>query len=689
MADPPRPTGTAPPGDGVEALLAEYEPEKPARRLSGLPKLLVSAAGVALSCYAIWWVLDPQPALRYRMTFLAVALAMTFLVYRPWPRRREARPEEAAGDGGPAGGGDPDQGRPADNPGVLDWALALAAAAVIAWPLFEFDEFVRRAVRPTPTDVALGVAAVVLVLEATRRTVGWVLPAVCLAFLAYAYYGNLIPVGYSLGHVGYDVDRLVGQTFMGVEGIFGVPLDVAATYIVLFTIYGAVLDYSGAGRYFIDVSFAAFGTSAAAPARTVTLAGFLLGTVSGSGVATTVTLGSVAWPVLRRAGYPRDQGGGVLAAAGIGAILSPPTLGAAAFIIAEFLNVSYLKVLLFATIPTVLYYLGVVLAIEADSRRFRTRAVSVETPPLGRLLRRWGYHFSSLFLIVVLMAFGLSPFRAVLYATVAAFLLSFLDRSTRMTPRRVWDALAAGATGVLPVAATTAAAGIIVAVVTLTGLGLKVSSIIVDLAAGRLLLAALYSAVAVLVLGLAVPVTASFIIAAVIIGPALTTLGVEPFAAYMFIFYYAVLSEVSPPTALSAVAAAAITGGNAFRTMLLTWRYTLPAFLVPFAFVLSPRGEALLLQAPAADVLLTLAVSTVAVAALAVATGGWLAGPAVRALAGLAALLLLYLEARAIAAGLAMAAAAVAAQLLARRGAPAAAGAAEAADDTLEARRHP
>jgi TRAP-type uncharacterized transport system fused permease subunit len=163
------------------------------------------------------------------------------------------------------------------------------------------------------------------------------------------------------------VDRLVGQAFMGVEGIFGVPLDVAAAYIVLFTIYGAVLEYSGTGRYFIDVSFAAFGRSAAAPARTVTLAGFLLGTVSGSGVATTVTLGSVAWPVLRRAGYPRDQGGGILAASGIGAILSPPTLGAAAFIIAEFLNVSYLKVLLFATIPTLLYYLGIVLAIEAAS----------------------------------------------------------------------------------------------------------------------------------------------------------------------------------------------------------------------------------------------------------------------------------------------------------------------------------
>jgi TRAP-type uncharacterized transport system fused permease subunit len=261
------------------------------------------------------------------------------------------------------------------------------------------------------------------------------------------------------------------------------------------------------------------------------------------------------------------------------------------------------------------------------------------------------------------------------------------------------------------VAATTAAAGIIVAVVTLTGLGLKVSSIIVDLAGGRLALAALYSAIAVLVLGLAVPVTASFIIAAVIIGPALTTLGVEPFAAYMFIFYYAVLSEVSPPTALSAVAAAAITGGNAFRTMMLTWRYTLPAFLVPFAFVLSPRGEALLLEGPAGTILLALAVSVVAVAALAVATGAWLVGPAgwpERVLAGLAAVLLLYLEPGSIAAGLALAAAAVAVHLLTRRRRAAAPGGAAPAgeagtpagedaklgrpdetDETTEARRQP
>ena len=298
-----------------------------------------------------------------------------------------------------------------------------------------------------------------LILEATRRTVGWVLPAIVLGFVAYAYLGGLIPDSLGLAHKGYGVDRIVGQGYMGLEGVFGIPLDVAATYIVLFTIYGAVLEYSGAARFFVEISYAAFGRSRTGPGRTTTLAGFLLGTVSGSGVATTVTLGSVTWPLLRRAGYPKNEGGGVLAAAGIGAILSPPTLGAAAFIIAEFLEISYLQVLVYALVPTFLYYLGILLAIEADTRRFKVEGLEMDTPGFWRLLARWGYHFSSLILIVILLALNFSPFRAVVFATVLAFLLSFLDKRDRMGPRKVWDALVAGARGVLPIAATTARGG--------------------------------------------------------------------------------------------------------------------------------------------------------------------------------------------------------------------------------------
>ena len=631
-------------------LLEEFESERPGRHLSGITGAVVAVGCAGLSIFAISWVVNPLEAGVYRPAFLAIALFLTFLVFGA-KGNRDSRPT------------------------VADWTLAILSLVAAGYASVTSDELFRHAADPTTVDLIFGIATILLVLEATRRTVGWILPAICIAFLAYAYLGGLIPEATRLGHKGYGLDRIIGQTYLGLEGIFGIPLDVAATYIVLFAVYGAVLEYSGASRFFVELSHAAFGGSATGPGRTTTLAGFLLGTVSGSGVATTVTLGSVSWPLLRRAGYPKDEGGGILAAAGIGAILSPPTLGAAAFIIAELLEISYLEVLVYALVPSLLYYLGILLAIEADARKHGVKGIDLKTSGFWRLLARSGYHFASLVLIVVLLGIGISPFRAVLYATVLAFLLSFLDRRDRMGPRRVGEALVAGARGVLPIAATTAAAGIMVAVISLTGLGLELSSIIVDAAGGSLALTAVFSAIAVLILGLAIPVTASFIIAAVVIAPALVALGVEDFAAYMFVFYYAVLSEVSPPTALSAFAAAAITGGDGMRTMMLTCRYTLPAFLVPFAFVLSPNGEGLLLEGNVGTALLVIAVSAVAVAALAIALGGWLRGPAgppVRVLAAAAGLALLYLEPLWVGIGLVLLAAAVALQLASRAVRPAA-----------------
>jgi TRAP-type uncharacterized transport system fused permease subunit len=265
------------------------------------------------------------------------------------------------------------------------------------------------------------------------------------------------------------------------------------------------------------------------------------------------------------------------------------------------------------------------------------------------LTRKFGYHFTSLFAIAALMVAGFTAFRAVFWATVLAIALSFLRRETALVPRRLLHALETGAHGVLAVAATTATAGIIVGVVTLTGLGLKIAGIIVTLAGGQLLLTVIYAAIAVWLLGLAVPVTASYIIAAVMVAPALINVGVAPVAAHMFIFYYAVLSEVSPPTALSPFAAAAITGANPFRTMMLTWKYTLPAFLVPFVFTLSREGMGVLLQSSVTDVVTTSATAAFGVGALAIGAGGWLktrANIAERLASTCAGLLLLYPSAR-------------------------------------------
>ena len=315
-----------------------------------------------------------------------------------------------------------------------------------------------------------------------------------------------------------------------------------------------------------------------------------------------------------------------------------------------------------ATIPTLLYYASAFLMIEADSRRLGTRPVDEDLPSLWTLTRRYGYHFLSLVSVAALMVIGMSAFRAVFWATLLAMATSFVQRDTALRPRRLAEAFAAGGRGVLPVAATTATAGIIVGVVTLTGLGLKVAGLIVTLAGGHVFLTVLYGALAVWMLGLAVPVTASYIIAAVMVAPAMIDVGIPPVAAHMFIFYYAVLSEVSPPTALAPFAAAALTGGNPFTTMMLTWKYTLPAFLVPFVFTLDPRGMGVLLQAPVADVAWTSVTAALGVVALAMAFGGWIRRPASRSerlIAGVGGALLFYPSAASDVAGLALATVAV------------------------------
>ena len=585
------------------ALRDDPDAEVPTRQLSGFPARLVTALAAGLSLYALYWVVGIVQPQIYRVSFLLVTLVLTFVLYPAVPAWR---------------------GRVA----ALDWALAAVSVLVLAWPIFDFDQFVYRAATPSGLDILFGTITTLLVMEATRRTVGWILPATAVAFLLYGYYGPVLELmGLDIfAHRGYSIERLVGTLYMTLEGIFGVPLNVASSYIVLFTIFGAMLQHSGAGQFFITWTMSAFGrsSSGAGPGRTVTMSGFLLGTVSGSGVATTVTLGAVAWPMLRRAGFSPEIGGGILSASGIGAILAPPTMGAAAFLIAEFLQITYLQVIAMAIVPAVLYYLSIVLMIEADARRLGTKAVEVDLPSVWTLTRQSGYQFLPLVSIVFLLVSGMTPFRAVFLATMFAIVLSFVRRETALWPSRLTTALETGGRAVLAVAATTATAGVIVGVVTLTGLGLKISSIIVDLAGGNLFLTVLYAAVAVWMLGLAVPVTASYIIAAVMIAPALTLVGVPDVAAHMFIFYYAVLSEVSPPTALSPFAAAAITGGNPFKTMMLTWKYTLPAFLVPFAFTLSPEGLGVLLQAPLGDIARTVLTAAVGILALAMGLGGWL-----------------------------------------------------------------
>ncbi|HVY58312.1 MAG TPA: TRAP transporter fused permease subunit [Xanthobacteraceae bacterium] len=575
--------------------------EGAANRLSGWAGTITTAIAVAMTLFHLYAAYEIVPTQPLRYTHVAFVLVLSFLLF-PLAMRFRNR--------------------------IRWWDVipAVAAVAILGYALWGGDDFTDRAAVPDRLDVVLGLIFIVLVLEAARRTTGPIMPIVALLFIAYAMLGPDLPPPWT--HRGYDISRLVGHLFITLEGIFGVAVDVSATLIIMFTIYGAVLQHSGAGKFFIDFSLAVMGNKPSSAGRAVVASSFLLGGPSGSGVATTVMIGTVAAPMLAKAGFEKNAAGGLLAAGGLGAILSPPVLGAAAFLIAEFLKISYLDVIWMATIPTCLYYFALLIMVELDSLRFGAHDVVFRQElTLWEMTRRYGFHFVSLVAVVVFMVIGYSPMLSVFYSTVLAFAMSFLNRETALFPKKLVRALADGSIGVLSAATTCASAGVIVGVVTLTGLGLKFSSIVIDYAGGSLLLTAIYTALIVWVIGLAVPVTASYIICAVIAAPALIKLGVPDYAAHMFIFYYAVLSEVSPPTALSPFAAAAITGGDPYVTTMQAWKYTLPAFLVPFVFVLDPRGAGLLLKIPSGgsvlDIVWITAITAAGLAALAAAAQNW------------------------------------------------------------------
>ena len=595
--------------------------EGAANKLKGWLGIFVVAVAFAMSAFHLYTAYAIVPTQTLRPVHVGFVLFLSFLVFPLHPRFRHR---------------------------VMwwDWLAAALAIAIVVYLIQGGDDFTDRNTSPLPWDIAFGIALIALVLEAMRRCTGWIMPIITLAFIAYALFGPHLPAPWT--HKGYEIGRLVGVMYMTLEGIYGVAIDVSSSLIILFTIFGAFLQQSGAGKFYIDFSFSAMGGKPTGAGRTVVLASFLLGGPSGSGVATTVTLGAVAYPMLAKVGYEKNAAGGLLAAGGLGAIISPPVLGAAAFLIAEFLKISYLDVLLMAVIPTLLFYLALFLMVEIDARKYGMGHVAVDkVDSVWHLARNYWFHFLSLVSIVAFMMWGFSPVLSVFWATVVSFATSFLRRDTALisydlfTGKGSWvknvfqspfvKAMEGGSLSMLNVAATCAGAGIIVGVVTLTGLGLKFSSIVIDYAGGSLLLTAIFTALVVWIVGLAVPVTASYIICAVIAAPALIKLGVPDFAAHMFIFYYAVLSEVSPPTALSPFAAAAITGGDPYKTTLQCWKYTVPAFLVPFMFVLAPEGQGLLLMGSTkalaaangwsiAEVTLTAAAG---IAALAAGFQGW------------------------------------------------------------------
>ena len=494
----------------LEALAADSE-QGVTRRLTGWESWLASALCASLSLYALYWTQFAINTSVYRATFLGIVLAAAFVIF-PIHRKLTGRHLR-----------------------LLD-AVLIALSVITIWYFVSHLEATKtRATAPLQIEIWLGGALMLLVLEATRRATGWALPLIAIGFLVYGYFGPYMPEPFN--HRGFSIARIVGQNYLTLEGLFSTPMDVAATFIIVFALYGAVLDRGGAGRFFIDWAFALFGKrpSAAAPGRAVVASGFLLGTVSGSGIATTVTLSSLSWPLLKRSGYTPTVAGGLTSAAGIGATLSPPTLGAAAFIIAEYLEIDYVDVLIMAAIPTVLYYLSCWFMVEGDARKLGVTPVRTSDESLWGLTTRKGYHFISLAAIAVLLATGMSAFLAVFWSIIIAFALSMIRAEDRLLapygaiaglavfalawalgvrlsvsaylglmagggvtlllhalgndpdragPRLV-DTFVEGGKSCVGIAATCATAGIIVSIINLSGLGLKLSGVIVDIGGGN------------------------------------------------------------------------------------------------------------------------------------------------------------------------------------------------------------
>ncbi len=510
----------------------------------------------------------------------------------------------------------------------LDIGLAVLGVATIAYAFLDLDSFVRRSTLPEPIDFWLGLAALLLVVELSRRIVGTTFTLVLVGFLLYVYLGRYIPG--PLSHKGYELDRIVGHMYMTLEGMFGVPLAVSVSFVTLFVVYGTFMDAAGAGTFWLELSLAIMGRSPASAGRGAVITTALLGGPQGSGVATTMSVTPVMWPILKKAGYSPDMAAGLISAGGIGAVLSPPLMGAAAFLIMQFLGVSFWDVVVMVTIPTLLYYIGTFFVVELEARKCAFKPPDMPHKTAFRVLRERGHHLISLIALVILLAMGRSPEDSAIWAILVVIATSFLskDRSEWLTPRRLWDAVVEGAANMLPVAALLAAAGVIVGTFSLTGLGLKISSLIMSLSGGSPLMALFLAMVASFVIGLSLPITATYIMTVVMVAPALVKVGMPVHVAHLLSFYFAVLSEVSPPVGLSPSAAAAVTGGNPFGSMMQAWKYSLPAFLVPFLFSASPEGANLLIVGATASGLIQASInSCAALAFLSIAIVGHFGKP--------------------------------------------------------------
>jgi TRAP transporter 4TM/12TM fusion protein len=533
----------------------------------GIVRLIAGAIGVAMSLYHLWAIAfgAPEP-LFFRGTHLLFAMVLIFLWYRG-------------------------SGKTEGAPSPLDYALVVGSAACVLYLFVNYDYITTRIYYVddlTPADMVLGTLLVLLVLEGTRRIIGWALPLTAIAFLVYALLiARVEPM------------RLLDQLFMTTEGIFGIPLSVSAAYVLVFVLFGSFMERTGTGQLFMDFAMALTGHTAGGPGKVSVVSSSLFGTISGSAVANVMVDGPISIPLMKRTGFPPHFAAGVEAVASTGGQIMPPIMGAAAFVMAEFLGVGYGQVIIWALIPSILYYVACFYAVHFEAKRRGLHGVPrAELPVMRQVLRERGHLFIPILTILFVMYSGYSAPMAALFGTLACFPVAALRASTRgyCTITNVVEALIDGAKNALAVALACACAGIIIGIVTLTGIGITFTQYVVGLSQSTLILALLLTMVAGIVLGMGMPTTPAYIVLTSLLVPAIIKLGIAAPAAHMFAFYFAIMSAITPPVALAVFAAAGLAKADLWASGWAAVRIGAAGFIVPFMFIYEP---ALLMLDPA------------------------------------------------------------------------------------------
>jgi TRAP transporter 4TM/12TM fusion protein len=581
----------------VDDLMEKFDRESRFLRVSGAWAMVVKIIAIAFSVFqlytALFGILEAQIQ---RPTHLMFALTLIYLLY-PFRRTRSSAVVHP-----------------------LDLGLAILSVAAGAYSILNYESLMESSGLYSNLDLAMAALGILLTLEATRRIVGLPITIIASVFLLYAFLGPYFPGFFS--HRGFDIKRITTHMWFTTEGIMGIPLGVSSTFIFLFILFGAFLTKTGIMDFFMDLSNAVAGWASGGPAKVAVIASAMEGTVSGSSVANTVGSGSFTIPMMKGLGYKPEFAGAVEAAASTGGQIMPPVMGAAAFLMAEFLGLPYVEIAKAAAIPALLYFTGIWLVVHFEAKKTGLKGIPMERlPKFWNVMKKDSYLILPLVGIIYFLCEGSTPMRAALAGLALCVGVGMIRKATRMNIKSLLETLEAGARGALGVAAACATAGIIVGVVTLTGLGLKMGEGLVSLAGGMLLPTLMLTMVSSLILGMGAPTTANYVITSSVAAPALLKLGVAPLSAHMFVFYFGIVADITPPVALAAFAGAAIAKANPMKTGINATKLGIAAFLVPYIFVYSP--SLLLIDYTLGGLLWMSLTAIIGMTGLAAAVEGW------------------------------------------------------------------